>query len=203
MRTKFKGFTLIELLISMGLISVLGLGIVAIQYFLSQNQIVVWNNYSSIDDANVATSQMVREIRTARYGDNGAYPIEDALDQELIFYTNVDSDQDTEKVRYFLSGTILSKGVINPVGFPVTYPSGSEVVFPISQIVRNGLTPVFYYYNGDWPTDTLNNPLALTNRLSATKLVKVYLRLNAKAADPTSDYVLEPYVQIRMLKENL
>jgi hypothetical protein len=187
----------------MAIISVLGLGLISLQYLLGQNQVLVWNNYISIDDANEAVSQMVREIRTSRYGDNGAFPIIGAFDQELIFYSNVDGDIGTERVRYFLTDTTLYKGVIDPVGYPVTYPSANEKLFPISEIVRNGLTPVFYYYNGDWPEDTVNNPLPAPVRLSESKTIKIYLRLNAKADDAGDDYILEPYVQIRMVKDNL
>jgi prepilin-type N-terminal cleavage/methylation domain-containing protein len=197
------GFTLIELLVAMAIISVLGLGLISLQYILGQNQVLVWNNYISIDDTNEAISQMTREVRTARYGDNGAFPLIGAFDQELIFFSNVDDDAGTERVRYFLTDTTLYKGVIDPAGYPVTYPSANEKLFPISEIVRNGTTPVFYYYNGDWPEDTVNNPLPAPVRLSESKTIKLYLRLNAKPDDPEGDYILEPYVQIRMVKENL
>ena len=197
------GFTLIELLVAMAIISILGLGLISLQYILGQNQVLVWNNYLSIDDTNEAISQMVREIRTSRYGDNGAFPIIGAFDTELIFYSNVDDDAGTERVRYFLTDTTLYKGVIDPEGYPVTYPSANEKLFSLSQIVRNGVSPVFYYYNGDWPDDTVNNPLPAPIRLSESKTIKIYLRLNAKADEPNSDYVLEPYVQIRMVKDNI
>jgi prepilin-type N-terminal cleavage/methylation domain-containing protein len=203
LRNNKFGFTLIELLVSMAIISVLGLGLISLQYMLGQNQVLVWNNFVSIDDTNEAVTQMVREIRTSRYGDNGAFPIIGAYDQELIFYSNVDDDIQTERVRYFLTDTTLYKGVVDPVGYPVTYPSANEKLFALSQIVRNGTTPLFYYYNGDWPEDTVNNPLPAPVRLSESKTIKIYLRLNAREDDPEDDYILEPYVQIRMVKDNL
>src|SRR3990170_2544827 len=70
----------------------------------------------------------------------------------------------------------------------------------LTEDVRNGIDPIFYYYNGDWPADTLNNPLAQPVRLSDTKLMKVYLKLNTED-DPSSDFILESYTQLRILKE--
>jgi hypothetical protein len=155
----------------------------------------------NVDQANLNVTLMVRELRNIRAGDNAAYPLERARDQEMIFYSDIDNDGSTEKVRYSLSGTQFIKGVIEPVGFPATYPQANEKVKVLTDYVRNGTTPIFYYYNGDWPADSVNNPLAEPVRLSDTKLMKVYLVLNIQ--DSGEDFILESYVQLRMLKQNL
>jgi prepilin-type N-terminal cleavage/methylation domain-containing protein len=198
-----KGFTLIEILMAMVMMGVLGSGLLGLQSIISQNQIQVWRDYVNVDEANTSITALARELRTSRPGDNGAYPLEAALDQEIIFYSDIDFDGEAEKVRYFLAGSDFSKGIIEPVGQPATYPSDSEKVKVLSENVRNGETPIFYYYNGDWPIDQENNPLEVPARLSETKLMRIYLRLNNKEGEPEKDYILETYVQIRMLKENL
>ncbi|MBU0570281.1 prepilin-type N-terminal cleavage/methylation domain-containing protein [Patescibacteria group bacterium] len=197
------GFSLIEVLVASVLICVVGGGLLAIQSILSKNQVNVIRNYISVDEANTNISTLVRELRNTRTGDNGAYPLEQALDQEIIFYSDIDFDGQTERVRYFLSETQLTKGVIEPQGFPVTYPSEIEKVKVVSENVRNGATPIFYYYNGDWPSDTTNNPLDTPTRLSETKLMNVYLELNPNENNPERNYILQSYVQIRTLKDNL
>ena len=60
-----------------------------LQFILSQNQITVWTNYISVNDANNSVTQLVRELRTARDGDNGAYTIETAEDMEIILAAGV------------------------------------------------------------------------------------------------------------------
>jgi len=197
------GFTLIEVLVVSVLISVVGGGILAIQSILSRNQVNVMRNYLSVDEANANVSTLVLELRNTRTGDNGAYPLEQALDQEIIFYSDIDFDGQTERVRYFLSETQLTKGVIEPQGFPVTYPSETERMKVVSENVRNGDAPIFYYYNGDWPSDIVNNPLDTPTRLSETKLMNVYLELNSDGSSPERNYILQSYVQIRTLKDNL
>jgi len=197
------GVTLIELLVSMVIVGILGLGVVSLQSLLSKNQVLIWNNYLSVEDSNNAVKQMVKELRTARNGDDGSYPLASAFDQQIVFFSDIDSDGESERVRYYLTGTELYKGIIEPSGYPASYPPANEKISKISALVRNGTTPIFYYYNGDWPVDTFNNPLPSPIRLSDTKLMRVYLRLNAKANEPQKDYILESYIQIRMLKENL
>lgn len=197
-----SGFTLIEMLISIVIMSVLGLALLSLQYLISQNQIVVWQNYSNVEDSNRHLSNLVRELRTARSGDNGAYTVELADDNNLTFYTDIDFDGETERIRYFLSGNDLSKGIIEPVGFPVTYPSENETVRVITENIRNDTDPIFYYYNEDWPEDTVKNPLNTPANPADIKLVRIFLKVNTQD-DTDSDFVLESYAQLRTLKENL
>jgi prepilin-type N-terminal cleavage/methylation domain-containing protein len=198
-----KGFTLIEVLIAMVITGVLGLGIVSLQYIIGKNQLLIVNNYKSIDEANTSVTNFVREIRAAHGGNNGAYLLEKVDDKEIIFYSDIDYDGQTEKVDYSLSGTNLIKGVIKPTGYPPQYPEGGKTLTTLSTNVRNGSTPVFYYYNSNWPQDTVNNPLILGKRLSDTRLIKIYLLLNTQQNDPNHNFILESFAQIRMLKDNL
>lgn len=201
---KNKGFTLIEVLVAMVILSVAGLALLSLQVILSQNQVLVFKNYLSIDDANNVVTTFTKEVRNARPGDNGSYPLEYVGDDQIIFYSDVDFDGNVDRVRYsVVNQTQLDKGVIKPVGFPATYPQDQEIVTTLSNNVRNLGSPAFYYYNGDWPNDTTNNPLVLSSRLSETRSVGINLRINPKENDADNDYVLESIGQIRMLKNNL
>jgi prepilin-type N-terminal cleavage/methylation domain-containing protein len=74
-KKKYRGVTLIELLIAIALTSAIGLGLVSLQYILSQNQIAITKSYKSVDDANYFVSVLAKEIRSARQSDNGAYSL--------------------------------------------------------------------------------------------------------------------------------
>src|SRR5260221_1251380 len=191
-----QGFTLIEILIVGGITVVLAGGLLSLQYILGQTQVAVLRNYTSVEEANDNISTMVRELRNLQAADNGAYPLDRALDSESLFYSDYDFDGQTERVRYFLSGTELIKGVTEPTGFPVTYPTAQEKVKVVAEDVRNGTTPIFYYYNGDWPDDTTNNPLDTPTRLSETKLMRVNLIIN-QTTDTKHDFLIDSYVQLR------
>ena len=198
-----EGFTLIEVLLASVVIIGLGMAILGLQYVLGQSQVFIWKGSVDVDQANSSMQTLVREIRTARPSDSGAYSLELVSDQEIIFYSDIDFDGESERVRYFLNDTVLSKGVIEPIGFPPAYPAEDEKVKALSENIRNGGEPIFFYYNGNWPADIENNPLPSENRLSDTRSVGFHLKLNADANQPDKDFILESYVQIRIFKDNL
>lgn len=197
------GFTLIEILIVCVLMIVLAGGILTVQYLISQTQTNVFNQLIGVDEANRNISALVRELRNTRTGENGAYPLESALDQEIIFYSDIDKDNLVEKIRYFLSGSQLNKSVTEPQGTPGIYLPANTKTKVVAENVRNGAAPIFFYYNGSWPADTINNPLDTPSRLSETKLMRVYLEINQDATEPNKNFILESNVQIRNLKDNL
>jgi hypothetical protein len=93
--------------------------------------------------------------------------------------------------------------VVKPSGDPPQYILADETINVISRYVRNGSLLFFTYYNGDWPTDTVNNPLPTLTRLSDTKLMHVYLKINIDPSRLPDDFDLESDIQIRNLKINL
>lgn len=100
-----KGFTLIETLVIIFVF-------VLIMGALSSLIVRGYRNYGYILRQSIAVNEarkgiriMVKEIREARSGDDGSYPIEKAQDKEFIFYSDIDKDDETERIRYFLGST--------------------------------------------------------------------------------------------------
>src|SRR4030065_269602 len=85
-----SGFTLVEVLVTGFLAVAVGAALVGLQYILTQNQLSVFSNFINVDEANFAITNLERELRSARSGDNGAYPLEIAGNFEIAFfyYTN-------------------------------------------------------------------------------------------------------------------
>jgi len=198
-----KGFTYTEVVISLGLVVTVIALVIGLQARLGENQAFLLKTYLATETANSTVSQIGRELRTMRQSERGDFPLATTDDQELAFYSDVDFDGVTEKVRYFLEETELKRGVIDPSGDPVEYPAENERVKTVAEYVRNGSQPVFYYYNEDWPEDQVNNPLTTPTRLNETKLIKVFLQINLEEDQPERDFILETFVQLRSLKENL
>lgn len=97
-----KSFTIIETIVALFVLAlIMGVvgGFIVMIYDVHG---YTWQQSIAIDDARRWTEIMTAEIREARTGDNGAYPIEKAGDKEIIFYSDIDNDNETERVRYFL-----------------------------------------------------------------------------------------------------
>ncbi len=203
MKKNISGFTLIETSVTAVLLVVLGAGLLALQYILGDVQIRAFNSFTNVEGANGSINQMVRELRTARSGDNGAFLLESASNNAITFYSDIDVDGLTEKITYSVSGKTVSKSVIKPTGYPVTYLPANAKTTIITSELQNSSAPLFTYYTGSWPGDTVNNPLATPAKLTAIKMIRIYMRVNAKTNDTRNDYVLDTSVSLRMVKDNL
>jgi len=197
-----SGFTLIEILVSAAIMVILAAGFLGLQYILSRNQVTAWSNYFAIESSNTAMSTLIRELRNAQPSGNGGYSLESLQDFEIIFYSDYDFDSHIERLRYTLTGSQFVKGIIEPVGDPAVYDPATEDVKVISDIIRNGANPVFYYYNSGWPQDTVNNPLLQIDRIADTRYVKLILKSNPNPNNSDFDYVLESDTRVRMLQDN-
>ena len=114
---------------------------------------------SNTNQATLISSTFANEIRNATYGANGAYPINQATNNQIIFYSTADSVNGTvSQIRYYVSGNTLYKGVTNPGGSPLSYVGQTEKITPLITQMSMGSTPLFYYYDGNF--NGSGNPLS-------------------------------------------
>ena len=198
-----SGFTFVEVVIA-GFITLITIIVFIIfTSYLFQSYEFSFDMNRNISAAEDGLRRMTLEIREARPADNGSYPLVTTDDFEIAFYGDVDNDNSAEKVRYFLDGTDLKKGIIEPTGIPAQYPAETETVVIITQNVVNDATPIFYYYNGDWPGDDVNNPLIADARILGTRLIKATLRIAQTSQPATDAFEVSTSIQLRNLKGNL
>ena len=191
------GFTIIEVLVALGVFVIAILIITAFIINSYKLQNFTYEQSTAISEARRGIETMVKELRETLPGDTGAYPIELAETQEIIFYADFDRDDAIEKVHYWLDGSDFKKGVIEAGGNPLTYNPANEQVETISRYVRNYEDAIFIYRDRDYIT--LNTP-ADPNEV---KLINVYLKINMFENRAPMDYELESDVALRNLKENL
>ena len=97
-----KGFTIIEIMVT--------ISIAAIIIFISADYLATGfkttmfesEQEKAIVNARKATEVLAKEIRGANISEQGDYAIFLAEDQDLIYYSDIDDDGETEKIRYFL-----------------------------------------------------------------------------------------------------
>lgn len=198
-----KGFTLIELLVSIALFSVLMLGVVS----LFSNVFTVNRQQGGLladqDQARKVSFQIMAELRNAITSNVGAYPIDTAGDQQLIFYSNVNGGTQIERIRYYIQNNTLYRGVVTPTGSPLSYNIASEVVTPVQKNTAAGTTPIFYYYDDTYNGIT-GSPLTQPVNITAVRFVKLVLPIANKAGvKNTNSYSVTAMATIRSLKTNL
>lgn len=96
------GFTLIETLVTIFVFTLITGAVFGFILSFYRNYGYIFAQSAAITEAKRGIETMVKEIREARSGDDGSFPIELAGDKEFIFYSDVDKDGETERVRYFL-----------------------------------------------------------------------------------------------------
>ncbi len=189
---KTLGFSLVETLVA---IFVFATGIITVSLvvlYLYRNQAFSIQLSQAIEEAKRGLEIMQKELREARTGEDGSYPIIKAGDFEIIFHANVDQDPKVERVRYFLEGNTLKKGVINPTCCPPRYLNSEEQVSIVSSYVVN-VPPIFTYF------DALGNELPLPSRLKDTVRIRVLLVINVDPQRPPKDYELQTEITLRNL----
>lgn len=200
---KTTGFTLIEILIASGILAIILFAVFGFTHYLSQSYQFSLTQTLSVEEASRTSAQLVREIREIQMGSGGAYPLQQTEDQAITFFTDLDDDGIAEKVRYWLDGTNLNRGVTKAEGTPLSYPEASESVRLVAGNIVNGNLPIFYYYNQDWPIDELNNPLSHPGRLLSTRLVKIELQVRTGQEQSLAPVTVTNAVAVRSIKSNL
>jgi len=196
-----SGFTLVEILVTMAIFSLIlgAVGLFARDTFYYKS--IFSGGLISYDSANKILQPISSEIRSTSPSSLGAYSIEQASNTSFIFFTDIDNDGLKERIRYFLSGTTLKRGVIIPSGSPLQYLSGNEIITDIIPNLINGSTPIFTYYDTNYngSTNPLTQPVSITN----VRLVKITLIIDVDPNRPPLPITVTTQVTLRNLKDNL
>lgn len=200
---KYSGMTFVEMIMA---IAIFTIGMEGFTLLFARTWKI--NSYTlEMGQSTMAVSQglnkMVDYIRRARQGDDGAFPVKLADDDELTFFCDYDKDGITERIHLYKNNTNIRMGVTNPTAtLPKTYPAGDQEDYLIvSDIVNNISTPIFYYFNKDYPADTTNNPLTTPAHLIDVKMAKVYLEINIDPGRGPENVKIQSFVALRNLNE--
>ena len=105
---KVAAFSLIETIVAIAIFALIIGAVTGSIVMIYRTHRYTFQQSTAIEEARRGIEVMVKEVREAREGENGSYPIEEAGDKELIFYSDIDDDGKVERVRYFLG--VISSG---------------------------------------------------------------------------------------------
>ena len=200
---KKHGFTLIETLVVIFIFSILAVGVTTLFTHIfvnSKNQLISMDN---VDYANSAVSNFTNELRVAAVGNNGSFPLAQASDTQIIFYSTYKQTPGiVARFRYFLATSTLLEGLIVPTGSPLTYNLAQEKVVTVQNNIANTGEAIFYYYDGDYTGSS--TPFAQPINVNRVKYVRISLNiLKQSPTVSTSTFTVSAGTSIRNLKTNL
>jgi prepilin-type N-terminal cleavage/methylation domain-containing protein len=199
---KQKGFTLIEVIITVSIFAVLVFGVSVMLFDIFTNSRQELASMSNIDQAHSVAFKFTNEIRNATTGSDGSYALNLADDNQIIFYSNLGTNSPIKRIRYYVSGNNLYKGVIIPSGSPLSYDLASESISTVVTGLMNGTSPIFYYYDGNYAGE--GNSLSQPININQIRFIKINLTLQKQTTNnDTSIFSVSDSATIRSAKDNL
>ncbi|MBI4132876.1 MAG: hypothetical protein HY473_02220 [Candidatus Sungbacteria bacterium] len=195
------GVTLIEAVVALGIISLIALVVGAFQRDIFLVSGFLQDSLLAQQDLRRTLKAFSAEARSLSPSGAGAYPIAAANPNDFAFYSDTDSDGLRERIRYFLDGTNLKKGVIVPGGAPAVYDPANETVATVIRNVISTTTPIFEYY--DTTYNGVSPPLSQPVDTLAIRLVKVTVTVDRNPSRPPPPVTLTTQISLRNLKDNL
>jgi type II secretory pathway pseudopilin PulG len=195
-----KGFSIVETLMVVGILLIVGLAIYSFQKDILSLNSMMRGGLEAEREANKVVKVMASEIRRASNGADGSYPIISAGPKELVFFADIDADNAIEKVRYYVSGGMLKKGVTKPLSVNPYYVGQPETSITLINFLLDPNADIFYYYDSSYDGTTAPlNPI----QIDKIRLVKVSLTIDRNAAQAPEAIHVETQISIRNLKTNL
>lgn len=168
--------------------------ITSVQYFYRTNNYAV-EQAAAVSSAQRGIENMVKMMREASYSSNGAYPVIAISTSSVAFYADIDTDPFIEKLRFFVEGNSLKRGVVDPSGDPPVY-TNPETIVSVSDYVRNidqgAITFRYYDVNGALMTNLAD--------ISALRFIEVTIIVNINPFRLPNQFTLRSTAALRNLR---
>ena len=199
-RPQESGYSLIEVLIATSLLLIIMFGMYQFQKSVFSINLSLSESLTSQREARSLMQRISGELRSASPSSTGSYPLEQVGTTSIIFFTNIDNDALKERMRYFVSGTTLKRGITKPSGNPLAYNLGSEIV---TDQVHNVLatSSIFFYYDTNYAGTS--SPMAQPVNIAGVRLIKIQIQMDANPAKPPEALSFTTQIMMRNLKDNL
>lgn len=200
-KIKNNGFSLTEIIVAVAIAG--GLFIVVLRFgqdIFSINSTAGANLNAQTDGRRVLKT-MVRELRSTSPSSLGAYPISFVSTSSITFFSNIDSDNNKEQIRYFLQGTDFKKGVTKPTGTPLTYNLANEVVSVMMRDIKATSTPIFDYYDQNY--SGTSTPLTFPVSIPSIRHIRITVPIEKDVNKLPGLIIVVSQVTLRNLKDNL
>ena len=186
--------TLIEAVVWVGMF-------IAIMLALSSSLLYFYHtNHYALEEASAISSgqrgidDLVRTLREMSYSSNGAYPIVSIGQNQITFYSDVNSNSSVEEVTYRIQGGSLLEDISEPVGNPPAYGNGtttSDISDYVHNIDQNITAFTYYDKNGAQINDY--------NDIDDVRFITVNLIIDVNSNDQPGQLTLRSSAALRNL----
>ncbi len=200
-RTWVRGMSLLEVSVVVGITLVILMGAGTFISLSFKDQKILDDQLYGQREARRIVTEITNVVRTAEASSVGSYPIATATTSTLTLYANIDSDSLRERVRYWVTGTELRRGILKPSGNPLAY-TGTENVTVLAHDVENIVKGIdtFQYFDENYigTSAPLPFPIVLPN----VRMVRVVVQIEKEESRSPVPIRVESITQIRNLKTN-
>lgn len=195
------GFTLIEIIVGMAILSVFTFSIGTFGSRILQSRLNASDTLATQDEISRAVAPMLTELRSMQFASTGSYPIEAVSTSSIIFYSDINKDGPVERIRYFIQGNVLKKGVTVPSGNPLSYTASTEKFLNILSGIVSDPNGIFAYYVDG--ADISGNYMAMpVNDVSLVRVIKINLILDLTPNGPPGPLRFGTAIAPRNLRAN-
>ena len=190
--------TFVEMLVTIAILSIMSVALAKIFTDFYKTNDFALEQSEAVDSARSGVSSAMQDLREATYGDDGSYPVLSAATSSITFFSNIDKDTSIEKVRYYLSGGTLYRGITNATSTPPTYAGQSETSSIIAAYVQNAstspATSVFTYF------DSSGNQLSAPFDISDIASVRTSVLIDVDTNRSPATFTLSESATLRNLR---
>lgn len=195
-----KGMTLVEAVIIIGIYTVLLIVITnAITDFYKINSYSIEQS-EEIENARRGMTQWNRDAKELTTAEDGSYPVAIIGPHTFGYYSDTDTDNTIEFVKYVLSSTTLHKYTYKPTGNPASYnlsvPDSDQILSLYVQNINQGTSTFFYY-------DNSGNELSSTSPVVNVRYISAQFIINIDQNRSPGEFMLRSSIAPRNLKDNL
>lgn len=197
-----KGFTLIELALAIFVTSLIGTSVVMFSRSISRNTTILRTGLASQGQIRKVFQSFTTEVRSAAPAWDGSHLIETASSTLFTFYANADQDKYTERIRYYVSGKKLMKGMTkyNTVSGRYDGQEASKIILDNVNVASSTRLFTFYdkSYDGTEAYPRIPDPVDV----SLVRLVRFDVSFNQYSQYTKSPEVHTVQVSLRNVKDN-
>jgi Tfp pilus assembly protein PilW len=197
-----KGLMMVELLVALAIFSVVIIAVGALGSNVFIFNSTTSGSYQATQNSQAILRTILKEIREASPGANGAYPLINTGSTTLSFFSDVDNDGVTEQITYTLIGTTFYRAVIKATGSPPVYLiQNQSTTSLITNVINGNALPSFQYFDTNY-TGT-SSPLIAPVSPSKVKLIQINQQIDIDPNRSPLPIIFTVQANIRNLKSNL